>query len=758
MASDLPDPLFSPGAPIPSLMSSSGEPQGGFDFWRLYAALVKRLWLVGVIFVVTVTAVAFWTFRQVRIYRAEASIVIDLTPPQVLKNVPEVVDLGSGSFWSTKEYFETQYKIMRSRAVSEKVVQRLALDRDYDFLHLPPNLDPAQKARVLKAIDPVQMVIDRIQVVPLRDSRVVNIGIEDTNPQRATDLANAVAEEYIEQNVDRKLMQTHGASAWLAQQLVGMRKKLEDSERALYQFKKDHDVLSTSLEARQNIVSDRLLQVNNALTKTALLLTELSARQEALQRVLAEAKEGEFQAESFKPVADNPRVSALKIEYFHLKGERAQLAERYKDDFPKIKTIDERLKQLRGEIEHEIQLVLRSANEEYRQALDVERKQRAMLDGAKKEALAVNSLEVEFDPLKRDKDSVQNQYELMMKRQKEVDVAGLLRTNNIRMLDPALVPKAPSRPNRAQNIATAALVGLLLGIAFVIGLEFLDTTVKSQDDVENVLGLPLLGILPSIPNIAGDAAQRDNIAQRDLYVSANPKSSISECARAIRTSLLFSSPDRPFKVLLVASCGPREGKSTCAVSIGITMAQSGNRVLLVDGDLRRPRLHRTFSAPSQSGLSTLILGEAGPDEAIKSTGVERLFLLPAGPVPPNPAELLQSARYREVLNELAPRFDRIIIDSPPVGVVTDALVMSAQADGVVVVLRAGVTPKKAAARGRRTLLDVKAHVYGAVLNDVDLGSRVGQYYYYYRYGYYPSDKYPGTTGGGEAKPKREATA
>jgi len=332
-----------------------------------------------------------------------------------------------------------------------------------------------------------------------------------------------------------------------------------------------------------------------------------------------------------------------------------------------------------------------------------------------------------------------------MKRQKEVDVTGLLRTNNIRMLDSALVPKYPSRPNRAQNIALAALVGLLLGMAFVVGLEFFDTTVKSQDDVEGFLGLPLLGILPSIPNIAVEATPRDNTVQRDLYVSANPKSSISECARAIRTSLLFSSPDRPFKVLLVASCGPREGKSTCAVSIGITMAQSGNRVLLVDGDLRRPRLHRTFGAPSQHGLSTLILGEATPEEAIKSTGVDQLYLLPAGPVPPNPAELLQSARYQEVIRDLSERFDRIIIDSPPVGVVTDALVMSAKADGVVVVLRAGVTPKKAAARGRRTLLDVKAHVYGAVLNDVDLGSRVGQYYYYYRYGYYPSDKYPGVS-------------
>jgi len=323
-------------------------------------------------------------------------------------------------------------------------------------------------------------------------------------------------------------------------------------------------------------------------------------------------------------------------------------------------------------------------------------------------------------------------------------MTGLLRTNNIRMLDAALVPKYAARPNRMQNIMIGALPGLVLGIAMAFALEFLDTTVKSQDDVEHALGLPLLGILPSIPQLrlGGEVLPRDNTAHRDLYVSANPKSSISECARAIRTSLMFSSPDRPFRVLLIASCGPREGKSTCAVSIGITMAQAGQRVLVIDGDLRRPRLHRTFSAPSTQGLSTLILGEATPEEAVKATGIDGLYMLPAGPVPPNPAELLQSARYSEVLRELASRYDRLIIDSPPIGVVTDALVMSAQADGVVLILRAGATPKKAALRGRRMLLDVKAHIYGAVLNDVDLGSRVGQYYYYYRYGHYPSDRYP----------------
>jgi len=712
----------------------------GIDFHRLYAALLRRMWLVALVFAIVVGGVAFWTFRQVRYYKAETSIVIDLNPPQVLKGVSEVVNLGEGNFWSTKEYFETQYRIIKSRAVAEKVVARLGLDRDYEFLHVDPSLDPATRALALRNVDPVQMVVDAITVVPVRDSRVVQIAVEDTNPQRAADLANAVAEEFTEQNVDRKLDATHGASLWLAGQLTQMKSRLETSEKALYQFKADHDVLSTSLEARQNIASEKLIAISDALTKTALRRVELESRRQNLQELLVATKGEQFKAESFKPVADSALINELKREYVRLESERAELSERYKPDYPKVLALDDRIAKVRDDISHAIQNVLDASESEYKQAADGERKLRALLEESKQEALAVNKLEVDYERLKREKDQNQQMYDLMVKRQKEVDVAGLLRTNNIRLLDAALLPKSPSRPNRAQNLLVAVLLGLLLGGGLVVLLEIFDNTVKSQDDVEKGLGLPLLGILPSIPSPAGAAgAAAEEVVKRDLYVNQSPNSAVSECARSIRTSLLFSSPDRPFKVLLVASTGPREGKTTAAINIGITMAQSGSRVLIVDGDLRRPRLHRTFGVPSGKGLSTLILGETAIEESVKSTGIERLHLLPAGPVPPNPAELLQSERYAEALAALGERYDRIIIDSPPVGVVTDALVMSTRADGVMMVLRSGVTPKKAAYRGRRALADLKAHIYGAVLNDVDLGSRAGQYYYYYRYGYYPTE-------------------
>ena len=730
----------------------------GIDLLHLYGALMKRLWLVVAVFVVIVTGVTVWTFRQKRIYRAEASIIIDLTPPQVLKGVAEVVETGPAGLWSNKEYFETQYRIMKSRLVAERVVARLGLDRDYEFLNLPPGADEATRSQILKNIDPVKLVIDAVQVLPAKDSRIVLVVVEGTNPQRAADLANAVAEEYIEQNVERKQTTTHGASAWLAQQLKDVRKKLEDSERALYKFKEEHDVLSTSLEARQNISSERVVVTSDSLTKIGLRRAEIESKREILKELLEQSRSSEFKAEAFRPIADHPLINDYKREYFRLQSERAEVSEKYLADHPRRLALEERITKVRGAIAHQIQTVIDTSEAEYRQVLDEEKRLRSLLEQAKSAALGVNKLEVLYSQLKRERDHSQQVYELIVKRQKEVDVAGLLRTNNIRMLDAALVPRFPSRPNRTQSVILAIVLGLVLGIGLVLLLELLDNTVKSQADVENVLGLPLLGILPSIPGPPLDAnASGTAIAQRDLYVAHNPGSAVSECARSIRTSLLFASPDRPFKVLLVASTGPREGKTTTAVNIGITMAQSGNRVLLVDGDLRRPRLHRTFGVPSSAGLSTLILGESTIAEAVKETGVERLALLPAGPVPPNPAELLQSERFADVLKALGKEFDRIILDSPPVGVVTDALIVGARADGLVLVLRSGITQKKLVYRTRRTLLDVKAHIYGAVLNDVDLSTRAGQYYYYYRYGYYPSDYRHDKTGDPPAKPAKAST-
>jgi capsular exopolysaccharide synthesis family protein len=276
----------------------------------------------------------------------------------------------------------------------------------------------------------------------------------------------------------------------------------------------------------------------------------------------------------------------------------------------------------------------------------------------------------------------------------------------------------------------ALVLGLFGGIGLAFLLETLDTSISTRDEIEERLGLPFLGI---VPRIQPGKAEPD----RDLFVHSNPKSPAAECLRSIRTNLLFMSPDKPLRTILVTSSGPSEGKTTTAISLAQIMADGGSRVLLVDADMRRPRVHQIFRLSKESGLSSLILGEGSLDEVIHSTPIPNLSVLPCGPIPPNPSELLHTGAFGNLLSTLATRYDRIIIDSPPAGVVSDAVVISTQVDGTALIVKGGRTSRDAAVRTVRALRDVNAQLLGAVLNDLDLeDQRYGQYYQYYRYGYY----------------------
>jgi capsular exopolysaccharide synthesis family protein len=286
----------------------------------------------------------------------------------------------------------------------------------------------------------------------------------------------------------------------------------------------------------------------------------------------------------------------------------------------------------------------------------------------------------------------------------------------------------------------AILLGLAGGVGHAFLLETLDTTITTREQVEERLGLAFLGIIPSIENMTGDK-------ERDLFVHANPRSAAAECLRSIRTNLLFMSPEKPLKTIVVTSASPSEGKTTTATALAEVMADGGNRVLLVDADMRRPQLHKVFEMSNEAGLSSLILGDGQLEDLIRPSQIPNLSVLTCGPIPPNPAELLHTDGFRRLLQAMAQRYDRVIIDSPPAGVVADAVVISTQVDGTLMVLKAGHTSRDQAVRAVRSILDVKGRIFGAVLNDLDLtDQRYGQYYQYYRYGYYGGD-------GSETAPK-----
>jgi capsular exopolysaccharide synthesis family protein len=432
-------------------------------------------------------------------------------------------------------------------------------------------------------------------------------------------------------------------------------------------------------------------------------------------------------------------VRSLKGQYIEQRQAYAALLKRYGDKWPAVRQLKTRMEMARADLEREIRNVLSGITLEHKRVAENEAKIAAALQAAKDEGLELNKKEVSYRRLKRTQENTAKLHSLVLGRLKESDLSAQLRVSNIRLLDEAVVPAKPVRPNVQVNLLLGALLGLLLGIGLAVLVDTFDNSIKSQEEIEQLGPVTVLGMVPRIPGtVPARRGERrpEPKPDLDLIVHRSPKSMIAESCRNIRTNILFASPDRPLKTIVVTSAGPREGKTTAAVSLAITMAQAGNRVLVVDTDMRRPRLHRVFGVPGAEGLTSVLLGDGQLDELTKATEIPGLSVLPCGPSPPNPAELCQSERFRALLEELERRYDRIVLDSPPVMLVTDGAVLSTQVDGTLLVARAGQTSRVALRDTIRQLDDVGCHLLGCVLNDVDLEKRGYGYYRYRRYGYY----------------------
>jgi capsular exopolysaccharide synthesis family protein len=697
--------------------------------------LWRRKWVVlGVAVVVTGLSAAH-TLRQPKVYSASTSLIIDVMAPRFLDSeVKEVMGEERSNYWFNKEYYATQSEIITSRAVASRVVDKLGLSADAGFLGVAHIPDEKARVQAMQGMDAVGLLQGRIRVVPEKDSRVMNIAVDDLDPRRAALLANEVAAAYMAENLALKLRITEDARSWLEGRLSELENQSKASEMAVYDFKKDADMLSTSLESRMSIVSERINTFNLKLTEARTQIAAQQARVEAIHTLRKSSPGDETWAEALPGAKDGP-IQDIKKSYAELRVTCAELSERYLAEHPKLLECNRKLSVVREDFLKSLNNVVRGAETALAEAVAQEKNLVRLLDTAKTEAFQVNKKAIEFDRLKRESDNNQRLYELVLKRLKDIELSGLLRTSNVRVLDTARPILAPVKPNVRRNLMMGLVMGLLAGLGMAFLLELLENSVATQADVEERLGLAFLGV---VPRIEGDRAPRE----RDLFVHREPKSSVAECCRAIRTNLLFMSPDKPFKTMLVTSSGPQEGKSTTCINLGVAMAQSGNRVLLLDTDMRRPRLHRAFGVPNELGISSLVVGEGTLEAAVKSTEVPGLFVLPCGPLPPNPAELLHTQAFAELLKQAAGKFDRVILDSPPINAVADAAVLATQTDGVLLVLKAGKTNREAARRALRSLADVQARLYGAVLNDVDLRApRYGDSYL--AYGQYVEDSKDG---------------
>ncbi len=672
-----------------------------------------------------------------RIYEAATLVELDPSANRPIDDpkMQALMPLGGGDFFDNQEYYETEYKIITSSKVCEEAARDAGLASDYAFFGLS-----APPAKAITIADAGAALRGHVIVEPVKNSRLVAIKVDDTDPKRAKRLADAMANAFINNNLEKAVNATTDSVAWLGGQVTTVKRDLETNENALHEFKEKNDLPSTSINESSNMVRQEMQEYDKALTETRTRKQELLARSAELAKVSSESPDVLPASE----LLSSGYLGELRKSYLDaVRTSKSLRAEGKGDNHPLVKAADEKIGEAKNALIAEIKNIQGAVERDLAVVEREEAGEATLYEEAHKRAVDLNMKEIEYHRLDRSRDENEKLYAMLQEQMKSADLARMMHVNNLHLIEGASEPGGPIRPRVSVNVLAGILFGLLAGVGLVWLRNTLDSTLKMPDDVESHLGVTFLGLLPAMiddPNDKGAAKVGGRLARSskttpasELVVHERPHSGIAEAARGIRTNLLFTNPDKPFHKLLVTSSAPSEGKTTVACSIAIALAQSGQRTCIIDCDLRRPRLHRIFDRVGDAGLTTLLVGDATLAEVAKPTGIENLWSIPAGPIPPNPADLFHSERFKKFLALAAEEFDRIVIDSPPLVAVTDSAILSTLVDGTVFVVRAASTTRALAAQGMRTLADVDAPVVGAVLNGADLRRHEYSYYQYYYY-------------------------
>ncbi len=699
--------------------TQAGTPQ--VDWRRILHIVRNYFWIVILTSGIGVALAFFVTKKQTPQYRTSTSVVISTQLPSYLgssikSNLAETAE----DYWYEQRYLATQIEIIKSRNMALLAARRLENGEVHQLLGQPQfeHREPTEE----EIAQVSEVIRSMVQVVPVPDSRLVNINAVHTVPVLAKKVADAVTDAFIDDNLERRLASTKSASTWLEGQLQSLRTKLDEDEQKLYNFKYDNNILAVSLESRINATTALILSRSNAVEELDRQVRELRAK-------IHEVRKMRTTDPTLDPAADflnKPTIVQLRTRYHgaqeKLKELQVEVMERHEEVIRQERIIDV----VRGQLTSELALSESALLAEHRLKENNLAENRQLLKQAQEEALSLAALDIEHSKLFRERNETAKLYELVLARLKETGLVEELKTNNIRLLDAAQIPLAPFKPVLWLNLALGLALGLFLGVGFLFLLYYLDNTIKSQEEAEQYLGKSLLGYIPLMQTHQGD---RPN----ELYIMDHPQSPVAESVRAMRTNILFMSPDRSLRTFSLTSANPLEGKTTLSTYLAISMAMGGERTLLVDADMRRPRVHKIFGLKPRYGLSSLIVKKSTFEQSIVASPVPNLDILPCGPIPPNPSELLQSSHFKELHDELKERYDRIIFDSPPVGLVTDPSIIGQVVDGIMVVMRYGKTTRHLLRNTRKILSNVKVEVLGGIMNYVDT-HRWGDRPYYYRRG------------------------
>lgn len=752
---------------------SANEPTSLRDY--LFVVL-KRKWLILSLVLVITSLVTIQMVRQPSIYEAETIIRIEPKARSVLQTKELVINSGTDpSFWGT------QLKLLENNLLARQVVLTLDLQHNDKFFggqasggifsslrrvfsrdrkaaapvaEGEPNLVSENQMRdqpltptQLAQIEPYEdSIIANETVEPISGTNLVTIKYRHTDPELAQKIANTLAEVFVNNNLERATIGSNKAEDLLANKIAELQTNIKHDQEVQLNFAREHN-LSLTIDPAKDIDANKLATLAGQLLAAENERKNLQAAYEAAARAPDRYSIPDVQA--------SDRIEKLRDRISVLKERRDALLVTYTSEWPEVKKIDSQLKQLEGELEKAPLEVLAAMKSRYEAALSRENMLRQAYNAQHGTTSQQTRWQLDMAAMTQQLETNKQYLNTLLQRQRELQVTSSDRPNEVSISTPSRLPKTAIGPARLRNIALAFIVSLLAGIGLAFLLDFLDDTVKSPDDVDRYIHLPALALIPSredLPRSRGLAPPAGSETTA-LAMTDDVRSPIAESYRHLRTSLLLSSAGQPPKTILVTSSQPSEGKTTTAVNTAFMLAQTGAEVLIIDCDLRRPRLHAHFEVPNTGGLTNLLSGDSNIDAYLQSYDRQQnLKILTSGPVPPNPAELLGSDEMRRLLAQLGTRFAHIIVDSPPAISFTDASILSTMVDGVVLVVHSGRSSRAVVRRAKQQLLDVGAHIFGVVLNNVKLDKQNDYYYvgYYSNYYYSNTDDQGGESEGTEA--------
>jgi polysaccharide biosynthesis transport protein len=702
------------------------------------AVVFKHMRLIAAVFAIVVSIAMLESYSATPLYRSQARIVIQDERSTAIGTL----NSADPAYWQDPEpYFNTQYRILQSRGLARRIVKHLPP---------PPQTQPGAFARAVSL--PRQLAnrwktqpapvtseapgtdetaaergaigafLGGLEISPVKGTRLVEIGYTSPDPQYSTLAANIVAREYVQYNLDSKLQNTNGTLDWLKSELDKQRSKVEMAERAMANYQEGQNAMS--LDDRQNIVVDRLKSLNDAVTKAK----TNRLQKEALHRQLGNVTADTAGVDTFPGLAQNTTMQEIRQQLAQLNAEKARLLQTRTASHPDVAKVNSSIESGNARLKSETNKVLESIGNDYRAALAEEQSLSGSLEDQKRQAIDLNRKNINFSILQREAEGERHVYNALLQQEKEMRVVSNSRANNVQLMDAAEVPGGPYTPNHGRDWLMALVLGLALGVAFAYTVEYLDDTIKIPDDITRRLKLPLLGLIPAVSG--GKVPVLLNPVPHDF----------GEAFRSLRTSLVFTNGTAGKRMIAVTSSQPLEGKTTTACNLAVALALGGSRVMLIDADMRRPGLHRTMSLQNEVGLSHVLSGQARVREAVQRTSEPNLYVMTAGRTPPNPSELLSSARMQHLIANLqAGPFDWVIIDTPPVLAVTDAVIIAPYVSGLVFVVGAEMTRRAHAERAIQMIQTGKPNIIGAVLNRVDLNRN--KYYYSRYYGYHYKSYY-----------------